>query len=44
MSTLCHKKCKEMVPFILMSLLIEITCFTLNKLKKLTKFLHNNTF
>ena len=33
-----------MVPFIFMSLLIAITCFTLNKLKKLTKFLHNNTF
>ena len=44
MSTLCHKKCKEMVPFIFMSLLIAISCFTLNKLKKLTKFLHNNTF
>ena len=44
MSTLCHKKCKEMVPFIFMSLLIAISCFTLNKLKKLTKFLRNITF
>ena len=44
MSALCHKKCKEMVPFIFMSLLIAISCFTLNKLKRLTKFLCDNTF
>ena len=44
MPILCHKKFKEMVSFIFMSLLIAISCFTLNKLKKLMTFLLKDTF